>query len=217
MKEIKAGVFKRGNKLYTKNLIPGKRVYGEKLITIDNTEYREWNPYRSKLAASILLGMRTWAFNPRTKVLYLGASTGTTVSHISDIVHTGVIFAVEVSPYVASQLIKLSEIRKNIIPIVEDALHPERYKEIERVDTIYEDVANPFQASILKKNASMFLRKNSICMLAVKSQSIDVASPPERIFKMVEKELKDTFNIIERIDIEKYHRSHIFLVLQYKG
>ena len=50
------------------------------------TEYRVWNPFRSKLAAAILGGVDKIHIKPGVKVLYLGAASGTTVSHVSDIV-----------------------------------------------------------------------------------------------------------------------------------
>lgn len=50
------------------------------------TEYRAWNPFRSKLAAAILGGVDKIHMGPGKKVLYLGAASGTTVSHVSDIV-----------------------------------------------------------------------------------------------------------------------------------
>ena len=50
------------------------------------TEYRVWNPFRSKLAAAILGGVDKIHMKPGAKVLYLGAASGTTVSHVSDIV-----------------------------------------------------------------------------------------------------------------------------------
>ncbi len=49
-------------------------------------EYRVWNPFRSKLAAAILGGVDQIYMPPGSKVLYLGAASGTTVSHVSDIV-----------------------------------------------------------------------------------------------------------------------------------
>ncbi len=49
-------------------------------------EYRVWNPFRSKIAAAILGGVDSIWIKPGTKVLYLGAASGTTVSHVSDIV-----------------------------------------------------------------------------------------------------------------------------------
>ena len=45
-----------------------------------------WNPFRSKLAAAILGGVDKIHMKPGSKVLYLGAASGTTVSHVSDLV-----------------------------------------------------------------------------------------------------------------------------------
>lgn len=52
----------------------------------EKIEYRVWNPFRSKLAAAILGGIDQIHMPPGSKVLYLGAASGTTVSHVSDIV-----------------------------------------------------------------------------------------------------------------------------------
>lgn len=52
----------------------------------DKIEYRVWNPFRSKLGAAILSGVDNIHMPPGSKVLYLGAASGTTVSHVSDIV-----------------------------------------------------------------------------------------------------------------------------------
>ena len=49
-------------------------------------EYRAWNPFRSKLAAAILGGIDNIHIKPGSKILYLGAASGTTVSHVSDLV-----------------------------------------------------------------------------------------------------------------------------------
>ena len=90
-------VFLKGDEVATLNLTPGISVYGEELITED-VEYRLWNPRRSKLSAAILNGLKNLDIKNDDKVLYLGASTGTTVSHISDIAYNGRIYAVEFSP-----------------------------------------------------------------------------------------------------------------------
>ncbi|KAL0738979.1 hypothetical protein Bca4012_015189 [Brassica carinata] len=89
-----AGVFIAKGKeeaLVTKNLLPGEAVYNEKRISVQNedgtkVEYRVWNPFRSKLAAAILGGVDNIYIKPGAKVLYLGAASGTTVSHVSDLV-----------------------------------------------------------------------------------------------------------------------------------
>lgn len=90
-----AGIFiakAKESMLVTRNLVPGESVYGEKRIAIEGTEpdtkveYRVWNPFRSKLAAGVLSGLDNIFIAPGKKVLYLGAASGTSVSHVADIV-----------------------------------------------------------------------------------------------------------------------------------
>ena len=89
-------------KLATENLIPGNQVYNEKLVQLNAVEYRIWNPFRSKLAAAIMNGLDDFPFKQKSDVLYLGVSTGTTISHISDIVgQNGTIFGIEHASRVA--------------------------------------------------------------------------------------------------------------------
>ncbi len=215
MEKIFEGVFREGKYLYTQALVKGQ-VYGERIIKEGNVEYRAWDPFRSKLAAAIKKGLKLFPFKNNSKVLYLGASTGTTVSHLSDICIKGEVYAVEFSHQVGKQLIALSEKRENIIPIIADARKPGEYEEVGQVEMIYQDVAQPDQADILIKNAKKFLNKKGIAMFAVKSQSIDVTKTPESVFEDVEKELQKYFNILERIRIEPFDKDHLFLVLEFR-
>jgi len=73
-------------RLCTKNLAVGYRVYGERLVRYKDVEYREWNAFRSKLAGAIMKGLKYNPIYRGSKVLYLGIASGTTASHISDIV-----------------------------------------------------------------------------------------------------------------------------------
>ena len=160
--------FKDGN-VATKNLTPGISVYGEELI-IEDDEYRIWNPRRSKLAAALLNGLENLNIEESSKVLYLGASTGTTVSHISDIVINGRIYAVEFSPTTAKKLVQLSRQRPNIAPILGDATKPKGYLNIvEKVDLVYCDVAQPTQSELFMKNMNLFFIFYSIGLLMIKS------------------------------------------------
>lgn len=214
MREIFEGVYELTGRILTKNLDKGKKVYGEKLIRIDGEEYRNWDPTRSKLGAAIKCGLRTMPIKKGSSVLYLGAATGTTVSHISDIVgKEGEIYAVEVAPHSMKQLLQLCETRENIIPILADARNPAEYQEIGMVDVVYEDVSHPEQASIMNKN-SVFLEKKGYGLFAIKSQCIDVIKSPLQVFKEVEKELSERYKIKEKIDIDRYEKAHRFLVLR---
>ena len=207
-------VFLKDDQVATRNLTPGISVYGEELITED-AEYRIWNPRRSKLAAALLNGLNNLNIENTSKVLYLGASTGTTVSHISDIVYDGKIYAVEFSPVTAKKLTRLSRQRPNIYPILGDATKPKEYMNIvEKVDLVYCDVAQPTQSSLFMKNMNLFAKEDALGILMIKARSIDVVQKPKKIFKEEEKKLKEKgFKIIEKVKLEPYEKDHIsFLV-----
>ncbi len=172
-------VLKEKNRLFTENLecCKGTRVYNEKLVNYKGTEFRSWNPYRSKLAAAILNGLKI-EIKLNSKILYLGAATGTTVSHVSDIVKEGVVFSVENSPVAVKNLIKLCEIRQNIIPILADANHPDRYSSIvSTVDLVYQDVSQRNQAEIFITNIERYLKKSGIGILMIKEEKSKQLKP----------------------------------------
>ena len=207
-------VFLKGDEVATRNLTPGISVYGEELITED-VEYRLWNPRRSKLSAAILNGLSSLKIENDYKILYLGASTGTTVSHISDIAYNGKIYAVEFSPVTAKKLTRLSRQRPNIYPILADATKPKEYMNIiEKVDFLYCDVAQPTQTELFMKNMNLFSKDDALGMITIKARSIDVIQKPKKIFKQEEKKLKEKgFKIIEKVKLEPYEKDHIaFLV-----
>jgi fibrillarin-like pre-rRNA processing protein len=206
--------FKDGN-IATKNLNPGISVYGEELIQEDE-EYRIWNPRRSKLAAALLNGLENLEILDTSKVLYLGASTGTTVSHISDIALNGRIYAVEFSPTTAKKLVQLSRQRLNIAPILGDATKPKEYLNIvEKVDLVYCDVAQPTQSELFMKNMNLFLKEDGMGMITIKARSIDVVQKPKKIFKQEEKKLIEKgFKIIDKVKLEPYEKDHVALVVE---
>lgn len=214
IKQIFENVFVIDGNLATKNLVPGTKVYGEKLVKEGGTEYRIWDPYRSKLAAAINLKLKSLPINKKSSVLYLGASTGTTPSHVSDIAEDGLVYCIEISPTMMQHLIKVAEKRENMLPILADARKPEDYaKYIDKVDVIYEDVSCKEQAEILLKN-SEFLKQNGYALFAIKSQNIDVSKKPSLVFEEVKSLIKSKFRILQEIDIGKYHKYHLFLLLQ---
>lgn len=197
---------------------PGRQVYKERIIKQGGKEYRIWDAFRSKLCGAIKKGLKTFPFASGSKVLYLGASTGTTISHLSDVMGPdGEIYAVEIAPQCMKTLIALSERRENIIPIHADARKPKEYEEVGEVDSIYQDVAQPDQDDILIKNARMFLKKGGIAMICIKSQSIDVTKQPSEVFDAVVKKLETAFEVVEKMKLEPYDKDHLFVVLRFRG
>ncbi|KAK4127462.1 Fibrillarin [Parathielavia appendiculata] len=227
------GVFvARGGKedlLATANLVPGESVYGEKRISVENaaksedavatkTEYRIWNPFRSKLAAGILGGLETIYMKPGSKVLYLGAASGTSVSHVADIVGpTGAVYAVEFSHRSGRDLINMATRRTNVIPIVEDARKPMAYRMLlPMVDVIFADVAQPDQARIVGINARLFLKQGGGLLISIKASCIDSTAPPEQVFASeVQKLREDKFFPKEQLTLEPYERDHAMVSCVY--
>ena len=87
-----SGVYKYKNKIFTENptYCKGFKVYDEIILQYNNKEFRSWNPYKSKLSAAIFKGLKRLNLSEKSDILYLGAATGTTVSHLADIVNDGV-------------------------------------------------------------------------------------------------------------------------------
>ena len=203
-------------RLATKNLVPRRNIYGERLISFKGIEYRLWDPFRSKLAAAILKGVTTVPIQEDNKVLYLGAASGTTASHISDIVREkGHVYCVEFAARTMRELINnVCTFRSNMTPILEDARMPEKYAMfVEKVDAIYCDIAQPEQAKVLADNSELFLKENGWTMLAVKSQSIDVTKKPVEVYRQEVNVLKSRgFAIKEFVQLEPYDKAHAMIV-----
>ncbi len=205
-------------KIATRNLVPGKRVYGEHLYKWEGVEYREWNAYRSKLAAALVKGLKELPVKPGQRILYLGAGSGTTVSHVSDIVGLkGRIYAVEFAPRVMRELVVVADDRPNIIPILGDARIPKKYRAVvEMVDGIYADVAQPEQAELVADNAEMFLKDGWWLLLAIKARSIDVTAEPSEVYKREIDTLKSRgFEIVDVVHLEPFDRDHAMVYAIY--
>ena len=197
--------------LATETLVPGQSVYGERPFKKKNKEWRPWEAKRSKLAAALRKGMKIH-LDESMLMLYLGASTGTTCSHVSDILRKGMVFGVEFAPRVAREFVLLSETRSNLTPIVADASQPDTYDFVPEVDFLYQDVAQPNQAEIFLKNARKFLRKGGYALLMVKSRSIDVTKKPDRVFKQVEAALAKELKILDKRRLEPFERDHMAIL-----
>ncbi|KAI0909436.1 Fibrillarin-domain-containing protein [Ustulina deusta] len=217
-----AGIFvSRGKEdhLLTRSVAPGIE-YGEKRITVDETtkdasgasvttkiEYRIWNPFRSKLAAAVIGGIDNIFIAPGKKVLYLGAASGTSVSHV------------EFSHRPGRDLTTMAQNRTNVIPIVEDARHPLKYRMlVPMVDAIFLDVAQPDQARIALLNASLFLRIGGGIVISIKANCIDSTAAPEAVFAAeVQKLRQGGLKPLEQLTLEPYERDHAVVIGRYEG
>lgn len=214
--EVAPGIHRQDGRLLTENLVPGTQVYGEHLIQESGTEYRAWNPHRSKLAAALRNGL-TWDLPRDASVLYLGAANGTTVSHVSDILVDGVVYAVEVSPRAMRDLLEVAEDRPNVVPVLEDASQPDRYKRYVtgKVDLVYQDIAQRDQVAIFAANVDAYLAEDGAGILMVKARSVDVAADPREIFDQARQELGEAgLDVVWESDLRPFEKDHRCFVVR---
>ena len=206
------------NLIATLNLTPGRNVYGEKLLIVDGVEYRLWNPFRSKLGAALEKGLKVMPILRGDRVLYLGVASGTTCSHISDIVGVdGHIWAVDFAPRSMRDFItNVVHYRDDLSPILGDARRPDNYASmVPEVDVIYADVAQPDQADIVIKNAEFFLKPGGVILLAIKSRSVDVTRSPTEIYKEQKSILERVFKVEEMLELDPFEKAHAFIIATY--
>ncbi len=212
LRERYPGVFWDGKNYYTLNAEPGKRVYGERLVRFSGKEYRQWDPRRSKMSAALHTGMSRLPIGRKDGVLYLGAASGTTASHISEITKKEV-YAVEFASRPFRDLLSTAKNRGNLMPVMGDARHPEGYSDIvSRADVVYQDIAQRDQVEIFVHNMGFFDAKKGILM--VKARSVDVAENPKKVFQRVSDELSEYANIEDAMRLEPYEKDHMAFIVR---
>ena len=215
------GVFVEGGRsrmiIATKALVPDP-VYNEKFVREGNDLYRIWEPKKSKLGAAIMKGISQIGIKPGSKVLYLGCASGTTASHVSDIVgYEGFVYALDFAPRVLRDFMFVAEKRKNMLPILADANKPETYREyVGDVDVIFQDIAQRDQVGIFLKNVDFYLKTGGFGLLTVKARSIDVTKRPDVIFREVKDVLDKSTTIVDYRSLEPYEMDHALFVIKKK-
>lgn len=172
------------------------------------------------MAAGILGGLDNIHIKPGAKVMYLGAASGTSVSHVADIVGpTGLVYAVEFSHRSGRDLINMAKKRTNVIPIIEDARHPHKYRMlVSMVDVIFADVAQPDQARIITLNAHLFLKSTGHIVISIKANCIDSTVDAATVFaREVKKLQEDKVKPQEQLTLEPYERDHAIVIGQYRA
>ncbi|MCI4372244.1 MAG: fibrillarin-like rRNA/tRNA 2'-O-methyltransferase [Thermoplasmata archaeon] len=210
------GLFREGRDLYTCNHgPPGDRVYGEKLRTIGTTEYRQWDPFRSKLAALVSQGgVPPDLWTGARSALYLGGAHGTTVSHLADLLPESPIYVIEKSPTSFAPLLALSKRRSNLYPILADAQLPERYRaDVGLVDLLYQDVAQRNQAAIFVENSRAVLAPRGRGIFMLKVRSVTQTRPSVAIVREARAELERAgMEVRAEVGLSPFARDHVALL-----
>ena len=198
---------------FTEALGSAPVVYGERTLPLPTATLRCWEPGRSKLGAALAKGWTEPIPRPGERWLYLGAATGTTASHVADLVGpTGMVYGVEKSVRPFARLLRLSEGYPNLIPILGDARRPAEYLgTVPPVDGVYLDVAQPDQIEIAWANTRLFLRGSGVLLLALKTASMGRAREPRAHLAHAEAQLAEGFEMFPSLGLEPFHRRHYLL------
>lgn len=188
-------------------------VYGERLIPLKSGWWRRWDPYRSKLASALVRDYRGPLPQPGERWLYLGAATGTTASHIADLVGPeGGVYAVEMSLRPFARLLRLAERYPNLFPILGDARRPDDYAAwVPPVHGVYSDVAQPDQVEIARRNAELFLRNGQPLLLVLKLSSLGRGRSSDALVERAISELRPLRVVSPAMALDPFHRQHRFL------
>lgn len=202
------------SELWTETVGAPPAVYGERWERFDERTLRSFEPARSKLACAAARGWEGPLPRPGERWLYLGAASGTTASHVADLLGPGgTLYALERSPRPFSRLLGLAERWPNLLPILGDALEPERYADrVPIVDGIYADVAQADQAGIVLRNAALFLRDGTGALLiALKTSSMGRGVAAATHLRAAEEALDATVPLVGAVRLEPFYRSHYLL------
>jgi len=216
------GVRREGRSLWTRNAVRGVSVRGERRKTDARIEWRAWNPSRSKVAAALLRTANDPSqLLPETgsTCLYLGASFGSTVSHIHDQVcgagnhHGGQVVAVEIAPRAMRDLSEMASIRPGLVPVLGDARQPSQIAPYIRgkADWMHQDLSIADQAETFVRMAGAFLRPNGTGLLSLKAASERSSDgDDDSRFEKAARILRESdLDVIERIDLKGLEEQHV--------
>ena len=236
MKETRIFQIQIGNEeqLATKNMVKGVKTRKEKIVIVNDEEFLEWNPYKSKLAAAIRSGLQILPIIKNSKVVCINPLEESTILHISNIVGSGgSVFVIDVNKNKKSFLNKLVDTHENIIPIYDTIDELSFSSSITgKVDALYVDITGAEQIKQIVDKCELLLKNEGFLMLVAKKDGDAILENDivgwmaeqraglNKIREMTAK-LKSQFEIIQEINLgvnyetEPYHRLHAFILAQY--
>ena len=236
MKETRIFQIQIGNEeqLVTKNMVKGTKTRKERIKIVNDEEFLEWSPYKSKLAAAIRSGLQILPIIKNSKVVCINLLEESTILHISNIVGSnGSVFVIDINKNKKSFLNKLVDTHKNIIPIYDTVDELSFSSSITgKVDALYVDLPESEQIEQIVRNYGSLLKNEGFLMLVAKKDS-DAILENDIVGWMAEQraglnkireitaKLKSQFEIIQEINLginyamEPYHKLHAFILAQY--
>jgi fibrillarin-like pre-rRNA processing protein len=204
---------RRGDReeLWTQTVGTPPVVYGERWSDVGEQAYRSFEPARSKLSAALVKGWTGPLPRVGERWLYLGAASGTTASHVADLLGPGGrVYAVERSVRPFARLMIVAGRWPTLLPILADARDPFGYAGlVPPVDGVYADIAQPDQVDILLQNAALLLRgRGSRVLIALKTASMGRDATALEHVRQAETALSDRIDLVPTVRLDPFHRGH---------
>jgi len=202
------------HELWTEPVGDPPPVYGERWVEAGGQRLRHFEPGRSKLAAAVIRGWTGDLPAPGERWLYLGAASGTTASHVADLVGPeGRVYAIERSVRPFGRLLQLAERWPNLRPVLGDARVPGEYATlVPPVDGLYADIAQPDQLAIILVNAERLLSGDGARLLiALKTPSMGRGRSAGAHRDAAERALAERMALVPSVALEPFHRGHYML------
>jgi fibrillarin-like pre-rRNA processing protein len=188
-------------------------VYGERWLPSRAGLLRAWDPVRSKLAAAILRGWDGALPAVGERWLYLGVASGTTGSHVADLVGPeGRVYGVDKSVRPFARFLEVAERYPNLLPVFGDARRPRDYVgSVPIVDGLYVDVAQPDQVEIVEENVRLYLRTSGKVLVALKTSSMGRDRGAKEHLDRAMERLTHRFDMDRPVGLDPFHRRHYLI------
>lgn len=212
-------IFMNANLIYVKDRLYTKcndklQWYDEQVIKQDNYYLREWSPFSSKISAAIKKGFVLPDLKNKD-VLYLGSSTGTTVSHLSDL-EPKVIIGVDIASVTMLPFLELAKKRENVFPLLFDAGHLEDCTLLkgQRFDFVFQDIAQKNMVRTFIDAVKLFAKPGTHA-IALKTNSVDSTKTPKQVLDDSLKQFQDAKIKVEKVlDLNPFEKNHYFIVVR---
>ncbi|KAK2439289.1 rRNA 2'-O-methyltransferase fibrillarin [Trifolium repens] len=217
--------------LYTRNLIPGVKSFlhqdDDVVFSVQDddevggtVEYRQWDPFKSRLAAAILSGdaQNILWIEPGSRVLVIysrdDAHFGITISHISDIVGPkGMVYVVEPSESNRDSLLYMADKRSNIVPIAHSYSAWHYRMLINFVDVLFAAPDRRLEVEVRMTflNAIHFLKTGGHYVLYVQGNCIESTNRGDPIFNSLTKADRVQFQRMKQVTLEPFDSDHEYV------
>tara|TARA_Y100000590_G_scaffold467418_1_gene646277 strand:+ start:13716 stop:14282 length:567 start_codon:yes stop_codon:yes gene_type:complete len=176
-------VNKNNSRIIWKKLGGRKKIYTK--IETSKHEYRNWNPFRSKLGAALFNGLEIFPFQISSKIFYSDATSDTTLSHISDIIGS-------------NGKISVNTFNEND----------------EKFDIIYLGILDDKNLETEILNYESHLKNSGFLILFLNNFSNTTDSNFENLIHKMINDSKISFQLIQEVNLADFFKDHMMVLLQ---